>query len=225
MQPPPNRPGIPPPPPRPGGGLQPPPGYQPRPAGPARPLEMPAAPAVSPQLAAQAHAALRPPVRRPSRGFLRFFAGACISSAWLTLILSIVLGIASIGSIAGIKGMTDSLGGYVNQRSSQGLGGASGLPTGDLGGDGLGGDGLGTSGLGLPEGGGGGPALGVMGMLAQLGGALTLVAYIGAAITFLSGVVMWLLFLGLGKLTHAFLDLEEQAAHDRDALQAVLAVR
>lgn len=210
MQPPPNRPGLPPNPPRPG-GMQPPPGYAP---GPQRPPERPAPPPVSPQLAAQVALATAAP-RRPGRGFLRFFAGACISSAWLTLILSIVLTVASIGSVAAIKGMTQGLGSYVNQRSQPTLPGGQGLPTGDL------------SDLGFetPSGGGGGPALGVMGALADMGGMLALIGYVGAALTLLTGLLMWLLFLGLGKLTHAFLDLEEQSWRDRDALQALLAAR
>ncbi len=178
---------------------------------------------MSPALAAPAMALprLRP---RPSRGFLRFFAVSCITTAWLTLVLFVIFGIMSFGAGSTLKAYLGALSSYAPSVGSPSMG-APGMdpsltdPYGTSPQPGLGG-GMGTGGMG--GGGMGGP-----GAMAALAGPMVdriaWLFWLGGFLNILSGVMGWIFFVGLGKLTYGFLDLEEQASRDHDALQVMVA--
>jgi hypothetical protein len=231
MQPPPGKPRVPPPPP-PGSGFPPPPRNVPSQPGPGRvpaygsaPMAAPAGTAatapwnaapVSPALAMQAMAMpLRP---RPNRGFLRFFAISCISTAWLTLVLFLIFGLMSFASGGAIKAFTGAMPSY-----SSGSGGATPGSDSDSGLGGLGGGGVGGGGLpsGAASGGGSGPML--QALLAPMIDRFAWLFYLGGVLNILSGIFGYIFFVGLGKLTYGFLDLDEQAERDHEAVQILLA--
>jgi hypothetical protein len=172
------------------------------------------APAVSPALAMQAMS--MPPARKPSnRGFLRFFAVACVSTAWLTLILSVLLGILTWGFGATLKTWSSMAGGF---SSSPGI-------SSRMGGDS---DGLGSGGLGGGGGLSGGGASGAQqqmlnGLMGGFADRLAAMCTVGAFLHVLMGICGYIFFVGLGKLTYGFLDLEEQADRDHAAVQIMLA--
>lgn len=245
MQPPPGKPRVPPPPP-PGSGFPPPPRSvpsQPPPAGripaygsapvpgpaappPAAPTAAPAPwnqPAVAPELAMRAMSMPRRP--RSGRGFLRFFAVSCITTAWITLVLSVILGLLSFGAGGTVKAWASMAQSY---SASPGLGGG-GLGSGGLGGGGLDSDGLGSGGLGGGGLGGGGVTPGganqqiMTGLLGGMVERFAWLCYLGGFLNILGGICGWIFFVGLGKLTYGYLDLEEQAERDHEAVQILLA--
>lgn len=146
---------------------------------------------------------------------MRFFAVSCIATAWLTLLLSVLLGMLSFGAGGTIKAWVSMAGSY---GASPGLGTPGGGPDG-LGGGGLGMDGLGGGGL---SGGGASPQV-LSGLMAPMVDRFVWLCYLGGFINILAGICGWIFFVGLGKLTHGYLDLEDQADRDHEAVQILLA--
>jgi hypothetical protein len=87
--------------------------------------------------------------------------------------------------------------------------GADGLPN-------IGSEDGGTPAPSLP-GGGAGPLLGL------LGSALPVLCIAGGVFSLVSGVVTFLLFLGLGQACYVLLDLEQQSLQMSQAIQIILA--
>lgn len=252
------------PPPAPGArpGAGPPPGYgQPpysQPAAPAYPPQgqaapppynppgQPAAPAYSPPppapaggsaVAAYAAANYVRPSTAKGRGFLKFFAGSCIFSAWLTLVICVILTVTSFFSASMLSGAANMLGGAAG--GSPGITSPSNFPTGlpapngPLGtnGSGMGGGGEDDPFSGIPGMGGGGggalPGLGGAPQMNPFGGVISQIMggiiVASGVITLLTGVTMFLFLFGVGKLAYAHLDLQEQTERTQQALQAALA--
>lgn len=228
MQPPPGKPRVPPPPPGGAAGLPPPPNrpVQPGPARTPAATQAPfygqpvpaAAPGwtgeMSPALAAQAMQ--MPKLRkRPNLGFLRFFAGACVTTAWLNVVLTVLLTIGAFGAGASLKAMTGML--LPAGGSSPGLS-QPGLPQPGLGTE----DPFSTS-----PGGASTPQTGMRefqeALLQGFTDRLTTLFVIGGFLNILFGICVWIFFIGLAKLTYGYIDLEEQAGRDHDAVQVLLA--
>lgn len=156
-----------------------------------------------------------PPARKPSsRGFLRFFAVACVSTAWLTLVLSVLLAILTWGFGATLKTWSSMAGGFSSSPGlSSGMGGDS-----DVGGGG------GLGGGGLAGGGASGAQQQMLnGLMGGFADRLAAMCTIGAFLHVLMGICGYIFFVGLGKLTYGFLNLEEQADRDHAAVQIMLA--
>jgi hypothetical protein len=170
---------------------------------------------------------------RKSRGALRFVAGTCVFSAWVTLVLAIFGGFGAFIGAAAIPGSMPTrpafsgLEGAPQPGSQPGLGGMPGL------------GGAGSLGEGLMGGGGAGGALGQLGGLGAEAGGMgpggmgSLMAFLPGILkgfyiasglfTLVSGAVTFVLFLGLGQACYALLDVEEQAHQNHELLQTVLA--
>lgn len=155
----------------------------------------------------QPAAPLQPPARpRKSRGALKFLAGTCVFSAWITLALSL-LGAAF--SFMGAAAASASLG--AASRSQQYF------PTQPPGGllPGMGGlDGGGGASLPMP----GGPFSGGADLLQK---ALPALGIAGGVFTLVTGIVTFLLFLGLGQAFYVLIDLEEQQTRMENMLQVL----
>ena len=155
--------------------------------------------------------------RRKGRGFLRFFAGSCVGTAWLTLIVSLLLGVGSmvLGGSAWSGGASRASTNYFPTPSPA---------AGELGGQ----PGLGADGAGGLGGMGAGGAGGVGGMQDALGalnlpGILGALAFWSGVLTALTGVVFFVFFLGVGRLAYAYLELEEQSFQANQTIQLLLA--
>jgi hypothetical protein len=163
------------------------------------------------------------PVAAKKRGSLRFLAATCIFTAWATLVISIVTALVSFGAGAAASRRSAMAGAATTRFFPQ-------LPTtspGGLGGGGLSGGSGEEGGLGvdLPGIGGGGGAAGIgpgafMQMMQPYVGPLM---YASGVLALVTGVVTFLLFLGLGQACYALLDLEEQSARMAQALDAIVA--
>ncbi len=163
---------------------------------------------------------------RKSRGSLRFLAGTCIFSGWLTLVVSVILAVVSV--TAGFAAQRTNLAAttgtqYFPQTSSAPAGpGQSGLGEGgglsDLGIEGLPGVG-GDSGLlgGLRK-----PGMN-FNPLSMFQSLLAPLYFISGAFTLVTGIVTCLLFLGLGQACYVLLDLEEQTFQLGQGLQMLAA--
>lgn len=166
-----------------------------------------------------------PPVapRRPQRkrGALKFVASTCIFSAWLTLVVALLFAGASLMAGLGL--------------SAQGAAARSGpqyfpAPTAPGMGDGglEGGGGLGVEGLpglgggGSPLGGGGNPLGGLANAL-DLRGYMAAALYGSALFNFVTGIVGFFLFLGLGQACYALLDLDEESQRQLQMLEIIAA--
>jgi hypothetical protein len=151
---------------------------------------------------------------RKKRNALRFLAGTCVFSAWLTLVLSLggaLFGfISATGMAATASRAAQAAPTYLPNTPSPdnpfGSAGGLGLPGG---------------GMGLPGGGMGAPGLGdIGGVLMPF---LIALSYAGAVFTLVSGIVTFLLFLGLGQACYVLLDLEEQTFRLSETLGLVVA--
>lgn len=136
-------------------------------------------------------AAPLPPARPPrSYGSLRLLAGGCIVSAWLSLVLSVLFGLAMLAapSPSAMPGMPPS------------YPGGPGFPGGP-------GNDLGLS----PSPGAGqlGPLLGLMLPGLKLFGAVTTIG---------GGILSWLLLLAIGQALYLLLDMEENTRITVNAL-------
>jgi hypothetical protein len=152
---------------------------------------------------------------RKKRNALRFLAGTCVFSAWLTLVLSLggaLFGfISATGMAATASRAAQAAPTYLPNTPSPdnpfgSAGGGLGLPGG---------------GMGLPGGGMGAPGLPDMGGV--LMPFLIALSYAGAVFTLVSGIVTFLLFLGLGQACYVLLDLEEQTFRLSETLGLVVA--
>lgn len=149
---------------------------------------------------------------RKSRRSLRFLASTCVFTGWLTLVLSLLGG--GISLLMGIGGLATSAAvpNTANYFPAPG-GGMSG-----------GGDGTEMPTLpGMGGGGGLGGAAGMGVLMPQLGKVIAAMTIGGALFTLVSGVVTFLLFLGLGQACYALLDMEEQQHAISDTLGIILA--
>jgi hypothetical protein len=154
---------------------------------------------------------------RKSRRSLRFLASTCVFTGWLTLILSVVgggisllMGLSMLAGGAAAAGATN----YFPPPAASSPGGGSILGGGDP-------DGMPSMPTlpGMPGAGGAGladllPGIGKMMAVATIGGAI---------FTLVSGVVTFVLFLGLGQACYALIDMEEQQFRISDTLAIVLA--
>lgn len=167
---------------------------------------------------------LLPPLKpRKGRGSLRFLAGTCIFSGWLTLVVSLILAVVSV--TAGFAAQRTNLAAttgtqYFPQAPPASAGpGQSGLEGGgglsDLGIPGIGGDSGLLGGLQKP-----GLNFNPLSMFQSL---LAPLYFISAAFTLVTGIVTCLLFLGLGQACYVLLDLEEQTFQLGQALHLVAA--
>ena len=168
----------------------------------------PAAPA-QPPYGAQLPAG--PGVRRKKRGALRFLAGTCLVTAWLTLALSLLVAVSAglAGASMAARGRAAASSTTYFPTPAPGGGAGMGLP--DLEG---GSAGLPSSGAALP-----GPET----FLPLFLNALPALYLGSAAITLVTGIVTFLLVLGLGQACYALLDLEDQSYQMAQSLQAILA--
>lgn len=208
QQPPPGRPnrppgGVPPPGGRPGPGY-PPPGW----GQPAPPMQPPYAASVPPAPAGPPPALGPRPLKRKNRNALRFLAGSCVFSAWISLVLSLFTAFGLVMTGMGFAATSAAPGSTL---SSTPLGGGS-SPLGS---------GAGGEESGIPK---------LPG--ADLGGALTggilarvvpPLCYGSAVFTLFTGVVTFLLFLGMGQGCYLLVDLEEQSFQMSEALGIIVA--
>jgi hypothetical protein len=163
--------------------------------------------------------------RRKKRGALRFVATSCVFSAWLTLIFSLLFAggsfLAGAAATAALsKAPAASSSPYslpsIPVPSPGARGAASGLegeelsalPSSPFGGSPLGGD--------SPLGGIGNPLDMIKGMIPGI-------SFASGVITLVSGVVGFILFLGLAQACYALLDLEEQSFQMAQTLQMIVA--
>ncbi|MFN3649890.1 MAG: hypothetical protein ACK47B_09925 [Armatimonadota bacterium] len=165
-----------------------------------------------------------PPPRR-KRSALRLTAGICVSSAWVTLILSVIGAFMLF-----MSGMAaDRFAAQAPSSSTLRFPTPGGTPGGGLGGvlgseglegeGGLSGGGLGDLGISRPD-----PSRAMSDLM--FGGfrsAIPKLFYTSALFTLISGVVMWVLFLGLSQVCYVLLDLEEQSIQMQEALGIIVA--
>jgi hypothetical protein len=153
---------------------------------------------------------------RKSRRSLRFLASTCVFTGWITLVLSL-LG----GGISLIMGLSMLAGGAAAGSTNYFPPPAASSPS--AGGFQGGGDSDGMPSMptlpGMPGAGGAGlgdllPGIGKMMAAATIGGAI---------FTLVSGIVTFVLFLGLGQACYALIDMEEQQFRISDTLAIVLA--
>jgi hypothetical protein len=154
--------------------------------------------------------------RRKKRGALRFVAASCVFSAWATLIFSLLFAGGSF--LAGLSAAANA------GKAAAATGNYFPTPTpspGGIGMPGAGGDELGIGGSsGSPLGGlmpGPGAAMGMLtGMIAPL-------CFASGTFTLVTGIVGFILFLGMAQACYALLDLEEQSFEMSLTLQTIVA--
>lgn len=181
--------------------------------------QQPAAPPPAYQQPYAAAAVAAP--RRKKRGGLRFVAGSCVFSAWATLILSILFAVGSFmaGAAAAATAARATSGSqYFPSPSASPSpelpGSSTGLP-------GLGGDELG--GMGNGPLGGAGPMAGIGAMMGMLQAFIPGICFASGAFTLVSGIVGFVLFLGIAQACYALLDLEEQSFVMSQTLNTIVA--
>jgi hypothetical protein len=148
---------------------------------------------------------------------MRFVAGSCVFSAWLTLIVSLVFGIGSVamgaGALATAKRASASSNYFPTTPNSGGGGGI--LP------------GFGDEpGGGSAEGGGGmafSPMRSMMPMFDMVKSTLPVVCFASGAFSIVTGVVGFILLLGIAQLCYCILDIEEQSYQTAVTLSTLLA--
>lgn len=204
-------------PPRPPGGVPPPgqppqagrppaPGGYPPPSGWGQPAHQAPATYAPPRVETPA-LGIAPPQRK-SRGSLKFLASTCVFSAWITLVLSIVSAFSTF--MAGV-GFTATASAITAPSSPSPLSSLPSNPT-------VGGTG---DDLGVPK-----SPLGDIG--SAMGGAMLArfvppICYAFGAFTLVSGIVTFILFLGLGQACYILIDLEEQSIQQGEALGIIIA--
>ena len=172
-------------------------------------------PAYQPPVQQQPSTPLPPPARaRKSRGSLRFLAGTCVFSAWATLVLSILFAIGTFmagASAAAMMGAASRSQQYFPSTTPT-MPSVPSMPSPmDPSGGLLGQDGASPSPMSPSP----GPFTGIS-MLQQFIPALSLA---GGVFTLVSGIVTFLLFMGLGQACYVLLDLEEQQGRMENMLQ------
>jgi hypothetical protein len=193
----------------PAGGTQ--PGAAPPPAG--GPLPYGSAPGGYPPYSAPYPAA--PGAGRKKRRSLRFLAGTCVFSAWLTLILSVIGAISMFGAgLAAARAAAAAASGtqyFPPVSSTPSSPDSPGVPPGGEPDD-----------LGLPA----NPLSSLpkpSDFLLPIQKYAPQICYGSGAFTLVTGLVCFLLLLGLGQMCYVLLDLEEQSAQTSQALQVVIA--
>jgi hypothetical protein len=152
-----------------------------------------------------------PAAARKPRGALKFLASTCVFSAWITLALSVLgAGLSFMGAAtaAATLGAASHSQQYFPTTSSP-----SPLDRLNPGG-----------GLLDPEGGSGGmsaPSGPFTGMTELFKTAIPAAAVAGGVFTLVTGVVSFLLFLGLGQAFYVLIDLEEQQHRMENMLQVL----
>lgn len=224
QQPPPGRP--------PGPPYRPPQGQPPRTAPPpppsySAPVHPPQAPGNTPGYGAPA---VPPPgvlamPRRKKRGALRFVAASCVFSAWLTLIFSLIFaGGSFLGGAAAMRlpkspAASSSMPGSMPIPSLPAPGSTANAP-------GLEGDDLGVGSMpfgGSPLGGsplGGNPLGG--GPFDLIREFLPAISFASGAFTLVTGIVGFVLFLGMAQACYALMDLEDQTFQMAQTLQMIV---
>ena len=183
------------------------PPYQP----PRQPQPPPYQPPYQPPVQQQPPTPLPPPARgRKPRGALRFLAGTCVVSGWLTLVLSLIgAGLSFMAGASAAATLGAPKTNYFQQQPSP-------SPLDRLA-PGFGGlEGEGGGGLTMPN--PTGPLTGIGKVLQQ---AIPAVAFAGAIFTLMTGIVSFLLFLGLGQAFYVLIDLEEQQHRMENMLQVL----
>ena len=158
--------------------------------------------------------------RRKKRGALRFVASSCVFTAWLTLIFSLLFAggsfLAGAAAMAAVKSAPATSPLSIPVPPSPGAtGAASGLEGDELNAlpsSPFGGAGAGNS----PLGGMGNPLDMIKGLIAPL-------SFVSGVFTLVSGVVGFILFLGLAQACYALLDLEDQSFQMAQTLQMIVA--
>jgi hypothetical protein len=160
--------------------------------------------------------------RRKKRGALRFVAASCVFSAWLTLIFSLLFAGGSF--LAGAAAMRlpkapaassplaiPSLPAPGSTANAPGLEGDDlGMGSAPFGGSPLGGSPLGGNPLG-----GGGP----FELIREL---LPGISFASGAFTLVTGIVGFVLFLGMAQACYALMDLEDQTFQMAQTLQMIV---
>lgn len=194
----------------------PPPGRPSVGAPPPRVPPAPPSPVVNPPL-------VEPPPRRAprrSRSLLRFLAGTCVFTAWITLLIS-VLGAAAAAAVG--VGAARMLAPGATLSTLPRLPEGSALPP-SFPGESYG---VNPTTPGGSAGPGsvlqdlmGGPPRGAGGeqLLDLLARAWSVACFGGAALTLVSGLVMFLMFLGLGQACYVLLEVEERQLQLQDTL-------
>lgn len=153
--------------------------------------------------------------RKKKRGALRFVASSCVFSAWLTLIFSLLFAGGSF--LAGAAAMSTAAKAAASSNYFPTPPSATGTVPG-LEGDELGG-------IKSPFGGsplGGSPLGGLGNPLDMLKSLIAPMSFISGTFTLVSGVVGFILFLGLAQACYALLDLEEQSFQMAQTLQIIV---
>lgn len=166
-----------------------------------------------------------PPPRKPARGALRFVAGTCVFSAWLTLVLSVLgaffcfTGGATVGAALRSLSPSPAVSPLPATPSPGGLGSSPGATNSD-GSEPI--PGLDTKMPGgLGGGGGGGLPMGdMLGMFTPVIGAAL---FASGLFTLVTGVVGWVILLGMGQACYLLMDLEEQSFRHSEVLQILVA--
>lgn len=202
--------GAPPPGTPPQGGRAPAPGNYPPPGGWGQPAQQAPSSYAPPRVEAPPPALGVTPPKRKSRGSLKFLASTCVFSAWITLVLSVFSAFSTFMFAAGFGTMAGSMG-----ASPSGSLTAPANPSLSSPGD----DGLGISKPSIPGIGNLGSAMGGA-MLGQIVGP---VCFAFGAFTLVSGIVTFIIFLGLGQACYVLIDLEEQSIQQGEALGIIIA--
>lgn len=155
---------------------------------------------------------LPPPARpRKSRSSLRFLAGTCVFSAWVTLVFSIVFAVMTFmagASAAAMLGTASRSQQYFPTTPSMPSMPSPMDPSGGL----LGPEGMSGSLMNPAQ----GPLTGMTQLIQK---AIPAMSFAGGVFTLVTGIVSFLLFLGLGQACYVLLDLEEQQNRMENMLQ------
>jgi hypothetical protein len=161
------------------------------------------------------------PIPAKKRSALRFLAGSCVFSAWATLVISVLLAVGSFlggfGALATQQRVTSGTQYFQSTPTPT----ATPAPTGETdefsGIPGLGGGGATGNPLarpGLPD---------LSGALSGFQALLAPMFFVSGLITLVTGVLCFLLFLGLGQACYVLLDLEEHQHQLAQVLQMIVA--
>jgi hypothetical protein len=153
--------------------------------------------------------------RRKKRGALRFVAASCVFSAWATLLFSLLFAGGSF--VAGLGAAANA---------SKAAAASNYFPTpaptapGGMGADDLG---IGGSSGGAIAGGIGDLIPGPGATMSMITGMIAPICFASGAFTLLTGIVGFILFLGMAQACYALLDLEEQSYEMSLTLQTIVA--
>jgi hypothetical protein len=147
-----------------------------------------------------------PPTPPRKRGMLRFLGGACVGSAWLTLVLSVIAALMSFGTGASFaRGKSLASGSTTNYFPPQ-----PGYP-------GLDDPFAAMPGMGAGPGGG----LGLADLMSTLQGMAAPMMFVSGITALVGGIITFLLLLGAGQACYALIDLEERLSRTEQVLHAV----